>query len=283
MLAVNFVFLIEADYQTGGLQVEVEDETWNALCNAVKDPVPSLLNEDIIEIHQWARRLAQNKQGAFERLLDEQPLRNRSLKSILTDMVGTAQLWSTRVSNEDTYLKSKLTQTQDETREPSSNLMIPDFSVTTRVEKQELSLLLLEGKIVGNMGRGQVWDDLTKLGQEMKLALVSILMLLPEGGVCVVGLLVRESSIDFYTMHLRAEATYVLNRFASAFVAPETLNVSPLAQLMEAFEHAKSKLEGTVEQIRKVKLRPSTNPLVPLWWLRPSFSKPVRRQVVDTE
>ncbi|KAG0324422.1 hypothetical protein BG000_002228, partial [Podila horticola] len=89
--------------------------------------------------------------------------------------------------------------------------------------------------------------------------------------------------IDFYTMHLRAEATYVMNRFATAFIAPEALNVSPLAQLMEAFEHAKSKVKRTVEQIRKVKLRPIANPLVPLWWLRPSFSKPVRRPVVDTE
>ncbi|KAG9065534.1 hypothetical protein KI688_001822 [Linnemannia hyalina] len=176
-LAVNFVFLIEADYQTGGLQVEVEDETWEALCDAIKDLVPPLMNEDIIEIHQWARRLAQNKQGAFERLLEDLPPRNRCLKSILTEM----------------------------------------------------------------------------------------------------------PSIDFYTMHLRAEATYVMNRFATAFIAPEALNVSPLVQLMEAFEHAKSKVEWTVEQIRKVKVRPSANPLVPLWWLRPSFPKPVRCRVDDSD
>lgn len=106
--AVNFVFLIEADYQTGGLQVEVEDETWDALTDAVKDPVPSLLDKDIIEIHQWARHLAQNKQGMFEHLLEELPPQNRSLKPILTEMIGTTQLWNTHYSNEDTYLKSKL-------------------------------------------------------------------------------------------------------------------------------------------------------------------------------
>ncbi|KAF9545064.1 hypothetical protein EC957_011305 [Mortierella hygrophila] len=126
------------------------------------------------------------------------------------------------VSNEDT------TRTQDETKGLNSNLMIPDYSVTTRVGKQELSLLLLEAKIAGNKGA------------EAKTL-------------------------------LRAEATYVTNRFAIAFIAPEALNVSRLAQLMEASGHAKSNVERIVEQIRKVKVRLSANPLVPLWWLDPLF------------
>lgn len=41
-------------------------------------------------------------------MLDDDPPRNRSLKSILTKMADTAQLWNTEKRNEDTYLKSQL-------------------------------------------------------------------------------------------------------------------------------------------------------------------------------
>ncbi|KAG0361990.1 hypothetical protein BGZ54_008831 [Gamsiella multidivaricata] len=91
-LAVNFVFLVEAEYQTGGLQGEVEDLIWDSLCDAVRDFVLPLSNEDVAEAHQWAHRLAQNKSETFAKLLDESPPLNRTLKSIMTKMADTAQL-----------------------------------------------------------------------------------------------------------------------------------------------------------------------------------------------
>ncbi|KAG0282856.1 hypothetical protein BGZ97_008801, partial [Linnemannia gamsii] len=187
-LVVNFAFLVEAEYQTGGLQGEVEDETWDAICETIRDPVLPLSNEAVTEAHQWAHRLAQNKSETFTQLLDDSPPQNRTLKSILTKMAETAQLWSTRSRNEDTYLKCQLgpfldtyfgklkhtksdwTPVQDETRGAESNLLIPDYAITTQVGKQQVSVLLLEGKITRNTGQGQIWDDLTKLGQEMKAA-----------------------------------------------------------------------------------------------------------------
>ena len=106
--AVNFIFLVEAEYQTGGLQGEVEDQIWDSLCDAVEDPVVSLSSEAVAEAHQWAHRLAQNKCEAFVQLLDDSPPQNRTLKSILTKMADTTQLWNTRTRNEDTYLKCQL-------------------------------------------------------------------------------------------------------------------------------------------------------------------------------
>jgi len=44
--AINFIFLFLAPYQTGGVQGEIEDQTWDALCEVVKDPVPALPNEE---------------------------------------------------------------------------------------------------------------------------------------------------------------------------------------------------------------------------------------------
>jgi hypothetical protein len=106
--AVNFVFLVEAEYQTGGLQGEVEDLVWDSLCDAVSDSVQPLSDEDVTEAHRWAHRLAQSKPETFAKLLEESPPQNRTVKSILAKMADTTQLWNTQTRNEDTYLKSQL-------------------------------------------------------------------------------------------------------------------------------------------------------------------------------
>ncbi|KAF9424154.1 hypothetical protein BGZ76_003551, partial [Entomortierella beljakovae] len=256
----------------------MEDQIWESLCNAVKDVVPPLPDEA---------------------LLDDSSPQNRTLKAILTKMADTAQLWNTQIRNEDTYLKSQLgpfldtffgkvkytksdwTPVQDDTRSSESSQLVPDYATTTQVGEQQLSILLLEGKIARNAGLGQTWDDQTKLGQEMKAAMDSILKLEPDDEVCVIGLLIREPLVEFYTMHVRAEATYVMHKFASSYISPDAMNAFPLVHLMEAFAHAKVKVEKTVAQIRKVKVHASSNPKVLLSWLRPSFRKPKLCQVVD--
>ncbi|KAG0015828.1 hypothetical protein BGZ81_011500 [Podila clonocystis] len=286
-LAVNFVFLVEAEYQTGGLQGEIEDQIWDSLCDAVRDPVPPLSDEAATEALRWTHRLAQNKSEEFAQLLDDSPPQNRTLKSILTKMSDTAQLWNTQRRNEDTYLKSQLgpfldtTPTQDDTRGSESNLLIPDYATTTQVGKQQIAIVLLEGKIAKNSGLCQIWDDLTKLGMEMKAALDSILKLQPKDEVCVIGVLVREPLVEFYSMRIHAEATYIMHRFAATYIASEAMNVFPLVHLMEVFEHAKAKVEQTVDQLRRVKVHANPNPKVPLSWLRPSFKKPKLCQIVD--
>ncbi|KAG0207779.1 hypothetical protein B0O80DRAFT_40861 [Mortierella sp. GBAus27b] len=297
-LAVNFIFLIEAEFQTGGLQGDVEDQVWDSLCDATGDPVLPLSNEDLIEAHQWAHRLAQNKCEAFAQLLESSPPRSRTLKSILTKIADTTQLWNSQLRNEDTFLKYRLgpfldtyfgklqytksvwTTTQDDTRDSKASLLIPGYATTTVVGKQQVSVVLLEGKTARNR-TWQIWDDLTKLGQKMKLELDSILKLEPEDDVCVVGILVREPLVEFYTMRIRAEATYIMHRFASAHVIADAMNAFSLVHLMEVFDHARSKVERTVNQLRRVKVHASQNPKVPLSWLRPSFKKPRLYQIDD--
>ncbi|KAF9971878.1 hypothetical protein BGZ73_005072 [Actinomortierella ambigua] len=176
-------------------------------------------------------------------------------------MTDTAQLWNTKPRNEDTYLKAQLgpfldtyfgklrftmsawTATQDDTRDQDSDLVIPDYTTTTQVGKHQVSVVLLEGKVAGNTGSCQIWDDLTKLGQEMKLALNTMLTLQPEGDVCVIGILVREPQVEFFSMRIHAEATYIMHRFAVANVISQAMNAFALAHLMETFEHALTKVE----------------------------------------
>lgn len=66
--------------------------------------------------------------------------------------------------------------------------------------------------------------------------------------------------VDFFTMKIHTEGTYIMNKFASTFIVPDASNAFPLLRLMEVFAHAKSKVEWTVDQLRRVTVRASPNP-----------------------
>ncbi|KAG0353695.1 hypothetical protein BGZ54_002092 [Gamsiella multidivaricata] len=299
-LVVNFVFLVEGDHQTRGLHVEIEDEPWAALCEATRDQVDPLPKVTVDEAHQWVRFLARESPDSFKARLRASPPNDPSLQSILNLMVSSGQLWNSESCNEDTYLKSWLgpflqtyfssitfttsgwTQTQEETRNTDSSLLVPDFATVTVTKQGEVSLVLLEGKVASNKGF-QIWDDRTKLGQGMKLALDSIVMLSPKDEVCVVGILVREPLAEFFTMQIHAEGTYIMRRFAICYIAADHMNMLPIITMMEAFQHALVKVKKTLAAIRRVRIRPSPNPKVPLSWLRPSFNKPTKTLVLDGE
>ncbi|KAF9088852.1 hypothetical protein BGX27_002621 [Mortierella sp. AM989] len=144
------------------------------------------------------------------------------------------------------------TQTQEDTRNVDSDLLVPDFSTITVVERRELSVVLLEGKVASNKVF-QIWEDRTKLGMEMKMALDSILKLLPEDDVCVVGILLREPLVEFFSMQIYAEGVYILRRFATSYIPADPMNMLPIVSLMEAFQHVQTKVKKTVAAIRRVK------------------------------
>ncbi|KAG0341230.1 hypothetical protein BG004_006109 [Podila humilis] len=142
---------------------------------------------------------------------------------------------------------------------------------------------MLEYSNLKNRGYSQIWDDLTKLGQEMKLALDSFLKFEAQKMTLALRYLLTypEPLVEVYTMQIRAEATYVMHKCASAYFVPDAMNAFPLVRLLEVFEHAKLKAEKTVDELRRVKIHASPTPNVPLSWLRPSFNKPKLCEVVD--
>ncbi|KAG0040504.1 hypothetical protein BGZ83_002527, partial [Gryganskiella cystojenkinii] len=210
----------EAEYQTGGLQGKVEDQIWDSICEPLE--IPSFhsrmrLWQKLITGHiNWRR----------------------------TDLRFSHSFWMTHRLRTDSG-------TENDTRSSISSLLIPDYATTAQVGEQQLFVILLEGKIARNTGVCQVWDDLTKLGQEMKVALDSILKLEPEYDVWIIGVLVRELLVEFFTLRIHAEATYIMHKFAPSYIAPNAINAFPLVHLMEVFEHAKVKVEQTVSQIRQ--------------------------------
>ncbi|KAF9436840.1 hypothetical protein BGZ76_002801 [Entomortierella beljakovae] len=298
-LAVNFIFLMEEEYRTDGLQAEVEDRTWDAMCDSVNDYVQPLSKEVASEALEWLQKMANNKMEVFEQMLEDSPPSDRNLKAVLRNVSNNSQYWNTQARNEDTYLKSMLgplldayfgklrhsksdwTPTQDDTVDPEYSTLIPDYGTATLIGNRRYFVLLLEGKIARNTRSPQMWDDLSKLGNEMKLALDSILKLEPSGEVSVVGILVREPLVEFFSMQIRAEGTYVMNKFASTFIPSGATNAFPILRLMEVCDYAKKKMENCIHEIRKVKVQENTSPKVPLSWLRPSFNKPRRQQITD--
>ncbi|KAG0379434.1 hypothetical protein BGX24_000390 [Mortierella sp. AD032] len=174
-LAVDFIFLVEEEYRTDDQQGQVNNEIWDALCDAVRDHVQPLPKTVVNDVHEWAHRMANNKMGAFEQMLEESPPVDRNLNAILTKMTNNSQFWSTQARNEDTYLKSQLgpfldtyfgklrystsdwTPTQDDTMDPESSTLIPDYGTAAPIGEQRYFVLLLEGKIAGNAGQCQMW------------------------------------------------------------------------------------------------------------------------------
>ncbi|KAF9924343.1 hypothetical protein BGZ65_008398, partial [Modicella reniformis] len=107
--AVNFVFLVESEFQTGGLQSEVDDGAWTALWRSIgrlNTPASSL--EVVSEAHHWAHLASCNGYEDFVRLLDDTPPSSRALRMILNRMTATRQLWNDSPENEATFLKNAI-------------------------------------------------------------------------------------------------------------------------------------------------------------------------------
>ncbi|KAF9191911.1 hypothetical protein BGZ49_003490, partial [Haplosporangium sp. Z 27] len=80
--------------------------------------------------------------------------------------------------------------------------------------------------------------------------------------------------VEFFTMQIHAEGTYIMRRIARCYIAANPMSMLPIITMMEAFQHVLAKVMKTVAAIRHDKVRPSPSPKVPLSWLRPSFKKP---------
>ncbi|KAF9434628.1 hypothetical protein BGZ76_007706 [Entomortierella beljakovae] len=87
-----------------------------------------------------------------------------------------------------------------------------------------------------NDGSGQVWDDLSKLGQNMKLSLDSMLKLQPHGSVVCLGILVRGAQVDIYQTSLQCEGVYLLRRYGTCILPTRHDNLFPLARILELFQ-----------------------------------------------
>ncbi|KAF8928417.1 hypothetical protein BGZ58_009670 [Dissophora ornata] len=80
-LALNFIFLIESEFQTGGLQGEVDDDVWVALWESVGElNMPIFASEEIVDAHMWAHLAATCGYDKFIQTLEDSPPASKLLK-----------------------------------------------------------------------------------------------------------------------------------------------------------------------------------------------------------
>ncbi|KAG0249743.1 hypothetical protein BG011_008985, partial [Mortierella polycephala] len=292
-LALSCIFLVESEFQTGGLQGEVGDDVWAALWQSIGQlNVPAFTSEFVVEAHSWAHLAATHAYAEFVQILEDAPPASKLLKQVLTRLTTTHELWAQEEENEATFLKNMLAPCLDacfgamqhtntkwvtvlnDTRDAGSRLLVPDYSVSTLVGSQSCSVVHLEGKTAKNSGYSEIWDDRTKLGQELKYSLDSMIKLQPQQAVCSQGILVQGSQLEFYHMSLKSEGIYLMRRYAKCFLCAGSNDMFPLVRALEAMQATKEMASATVNSMRQVKINPSPMPLVPMSWIRPSFTKP---------
>ncbi|KAF8978374.1 hypothetical protein BGZ46_006533, partial [Entomortierella lignicola] len=259
MLIVNFIFFLESENQTWGMQGEVQDHIWESMWDCVgKVKIINFESTMIVECHKWAGLAASNS-FEFSKLLRNEPPSFPLLHQVLLQLTLSQQLWTfSGLENEATLIRYltdpcldasfgsikhtiNKTTALEETRGQDPRLLFLDFSLVTQLRGHSCSLVHMEGKTATNRGWSQVWDDLTKLGQELKHSFDTMIVQEPSGPVSVIGILLKGYNLEFFEMTIQSEGIMV---------------------------------ERTLVNLRAVKIAPSDTPLVPFSWLRPSYAKP---------
>ncbi|KAF9990839.1 hypothetical protein BGZ79_004756, partial [Entomortierella chlamydospora] len=119
----------------------------------------------------------------------------------------------------------------------------------------------MEGKTAINKGSSQIWDDLTKLGQELKHSLDTMIVLEPSGPVSVIGILLRGYNLKFFEMTIQSEGVYIFKKYADCYLFNKAENMFPLCRLLEILESTKIMVERNLVNLRAVKIAPSDSPL----------------------
>ncbi|KAF9158072.1 hypothetical protein BGX21_003732 [Mortierella sp. AD011] len=259
MLVVNFIFLLESENQTWGVQGEVQDHVWGSMWDCVgKIKINNFESTTIVECHKWAGLTASNGFDEFSKLLRNEPPSFPLLHQVLLQLTLSQQLWTfSGRENEATFIRylidpclnatfgsikhtsSKWTTVLDETRGQDSRLLFPDFSLVTQLRSHSCSLIHMEGKTAANKGWSQIWDDLTKLGQELKHSLDTMIVQEPSGPVSVIGILLTGYNLEFYEMTIQSEGVYIFKKYADCYLFNKAENMFPLCRLLEILETTK--------------------------------------------
>ncbi|KAF9949399.1 hypothetical protein BGZ65_007355, partial [Modicella reniformis] len=298
--AVNFIFLLENEDQKGGLKDELREGTWQALWAALPSiPIEPLDDSLVLACYQWAGQASALSFTRFVEVLDRDPLKSPLLNRVLIGYTASKELWTNNDNNEATHIKNSLApcldalfpridnaeasweRSLDESKDADQRLLVPDYSVATTVRDKTYTALMLEAKIAKNNSHNQIWDDLTKLGHEMKLALDSILLVLPVEEIVVQGIILKGETLSVYHLRLISEGVYIMRLHAQCGICSSSTGLYPLARMLDVLTSVKDIAANTIKRIRNAAIDAPDEPLVspgepliPRTWLRPSFEKP---------
>ncbi|KAF9944070.1 hypothetical protein BGZ65_012684, partial [Modicella reniformis] len=112
------------------------------------------------------------------------------------------------------------------------------------------TILNIEVKTPRSNGRGQIWDHVAKVGNEMKLCLDSILSLGPSQPVVLQGVVIKEDTMSVYRLSLESEGVYVMRLFAQCAICSRSSGLFPLTRMLEILQAVKDLAVTTIELIR---------------------------------
>ncbi|KAF9951450.1 hypothetical protein BGZ70_000992, partial [Mortierella alpina] len=244
-LSINFIFLFENEDQMGGLIDEMRDASWSAIWRHLGPPVMEALPEpSILETHAWARRASSMPYRQFVQELNVNPPESVLLRRVFQNYANCTELWRSSCTNEATYVKNLISPCLDALFPGIPHAMVawdnklddsrnnrrlePDYLVSTNVRGVKYTVLNIEAKTPRNYGRSQIWDDVAKLGNEMKLCLDTVLTLGPSQPVAVQGIVIKES-----------EGVYVMRLYASCSICSHSSGLFPLGRMLEILQAVK--------------------------------------------
>ncbi|KAF9174078.1 hypothetical protein BGX21_002008 [Mortierella sp. AD011] len=97
----------------------------------------------------------------------------------------------------------------------------------------------MEGKTAVNKGLSQIWDDPTKLEQELKHPLDTMIVLEPSRPVSVIGILLTGYNLEFFEMTIQSEWVYILKKYADCYLFNKAENIFPFCRFLEILETTK--------------------------------------------
>ncbi|OAQ23282.1 hypothetical protein K457DRAFT_234978 [Linnemannia elongata AG-77] len=107
MLVVNFIFLLESENQTWGVQGEVHDHVWESMWDCVgKIKINNFESTTIVECHKWAGLAASKSFDEYSKLLRDEPPSFPLLHQVLLQLTSSQQLWTfSGLENEATFIR----------------------------------------------------------------------------------------------------------------------------------------------------------------------------------
>ncbi|KAG0050267.1 hypothetical protein BGZ89_003892 [Linnemannia elongata] len=107
MLVVNFIFLLESENQTWGVQGEVHTHVWESMWDCVgKIKINNFESTTIVECHKWAGLAASKSFDEYSKLLRDEPPSYPLLHQVLLQLTSSQQLWTfSGLENEATFIR----------------------------------------------------------------------------------------------------------------------------------------------------------------------------------
>ncbi|RUS20333.1 hypothetical protein BC937DRAFT_95471 [Endogone sp. FLAS-F59071] len=275
VLAISHIFLMEED-ASYGVRERFDGELWTSIFKEIKaEYIPvKLSDDDILRCFQMAQTASSNFRDCKALIKKWHRLRDDTTEDVVLEVFDGILLQislNTKMvdSNEDTFIHKILAPfvmpffadtelvecvANDELDasyhrkrkfDPSLQGRKPDFAVFTSNQYKKAHLLVVEVKSAKYHATKskELYDDLVKLGNEMKDVMDKIIDDGVDKDVVVCGLLVEGFRCDLFAMDLRYDAIYRMVRLGRFYLPRDRYDFGVVPTAIQVLLQAKVRVE----------------------------------------